>query len=43
MSRERSRRPVDLFRLYPAPMRERWGEDLAEEVRGPVGAPGPGY
>ncbi|MGW3042401.1 hypothetical protein ACWC9T_20740 [Kitasatospora sp. NPDC001159] len=34
MSRARSRRPVDLFRLYPAPMRERWGEELAEEVRG---------
>ncbi|MFJ9844515.1 hypothetical protein ACIRYZ_29490 [Kitasatospora sp. NPDC101155] len=33
MSGGRPRRTVDLFRLYPAPMREHWGEELAEEVR----------
>ncbi|MFI9362804.1 hypothetical protein ACIG5E_17375 [Kitasatospora sp. NPDC053057] len=40
MSGGRPRRPVDLFRLYPAPMRERWGEELAEEMAREVRAAG---
>ncbi|WBP85504.1 hypothetical protein [Kitasatospora cathayae] len=40
MTGGRARRPVDLSRLYPAPMRERWGEELAEELAREVRASG---